>query len=153
MTPKGTVRATVGKSQGYVLGVNCRALCTAALSAELAKPGVSVRDCVPAAAGAVPSAPFCTGSWVLILGRQCTALTQCGCKGREGSLQRYLPVQPPHSALPSTPSFPLVKPDEWQVLRKTELDISREHAATLPLQACKRRVEECPSTAMQPSDI
>lgn len=53
MTPKGTARAMVGKSQACVLGVNRRVLSAAALPAKLAKHGVSVREWVPAAPGAI----------------------------------------------------------------------------------------------------
>lgn len=153
---EGHCEGNGGKSQACVLGVNHRVLSAAALPAKLAKPGVSVREWVPAAPGAIPSAPFCTGSWVLILGTQFIALTLCGCKGREGWLIAATPARASPSL--STPKhtllfFLLVKPNGWQVLRKTEPDVSRECAAALPLQSCKSRVEKHPSTAMQPPDI
>ena len=156
MTPRGTTKAKAGKSQGGVLRVNCRVLCTAALPAKVAKLDVSVRECTPAATHAVPLArEFGCCFW----GEQCTPQTQHMCRGRRGTGTTLLAVIPARAS-PSLSMaerallfFPLVKPDGWQVLRKTEPDISRERAVTLLLQACKSRVEKHPSPAMQPSDI
>lgn len=149
------MRATAWKSQGCVLRVNCRMLCTAALPAQLAKPGVNVGGFVPAATSAIPPAPFYMGGWVLLLGGAMHLSDLAWVQGEE----ELIAAIPDHTA-PSLSTaertllfFPSVKPDGWQVLTKTEPDISREHAAPLPLQAHKSRVEKCPSTAMQPSVI